>query len=113
MKPSGDPAMPYRPVPVTDVQLAFPADVSELIPDWEDIPSEHKDPGGLYSQEFSTWFFHGIAPGTECHPVPGIDAREAFRHVVAIMRSFQPKHEHKEAACRYLMSLWFERIASP
>ncbi len=44
---------------------------------------------------------------------PGIDETDAKRHLKAVLGSFAPKHEHKEAACAYLMSLWFEDVIIP
>lgn len=29
--------------------------------------------------------------------------------IQAIMRSFEPKHEHKIAACAFLFELWFNK----
>jgi len=42
---------------------------------------------------------------------PGIDRKAAIRHIKAIMASYAPKHEHKEAGCAYLFALWFEQPA--
>jgi hypothetical protein len=38
----------------------------------------------------------------------GVDAKAAWRHCAALLRSFEPKHEHKEAGVAYLMSQYFE-----
>jgi hypothetical protein len=45
----------------------------------------------------------------ELHAVR-MEAQAAMRHVQYCMRSFEPKHEHKEAGCAYLLSLWFDDI---
>jgi hypothetical protein len=36
-----------------------------------------------------------------------VDGELAIRHLQVIQASFEPKHEHKEAAVAYLASLWF------
>jgi len=43
-------------------------------------------------------------------PNDGIDQNKALRHIKAILGSFEPKHEHKEAAAAYLLSLWFKSV---
>jgi len=53
--------------------------------------------------------------GIELEPKEGIDPYKSGRHIMAIMRSYAPKHEHKIAACAYLMSRFFGyvNIADP
>jgi hypothetical protein len=46
----------------------------------------------------------------EIKPKEGVDVDKALRHIQAIMRSYQPKHEHKEAAVAYLLSQWFDDV---
>ena len=55
------------------------------------------------------WFFRGAKLG-KLTPKNGIDAQAAIRHVRYCMGSWEPKHEHKEAGCAYLLSLWFDDI---
>jgi hypothetical protein len=97
----------YTPIEVSDIELAFGGDMEKLLPAWDDIPSEFKKGETKWNQLFNSIFFRGEAPGT-ISPVEGIDPMKAGRHIRAIMSSFQPKHEHKEAGCAYLMSLWFQ-----
>lgn len=96
---------PFNPVEVTDLDLAFPAQVvGTLLPLWEDIPEEFQHHRGYWTKLVDTWF----ALGLDKHPATkdGIDPKTAWRHLAACMRSFQPKHEHKVAGVAYLMSLW-------
>jgi len=44
----------------------------------------------------------------ELVPKEGVDKDKAMRHIKAIMASWRPKHEDKEAACAFLFSEWFE-----
>jgi hypothetical protein len=41
-------------------------------------------------------------------PKEGVDPREAMRLVKAHMVSFSPQHEHKRAACAFMMSQYFD-----
>jgi hypothetical protein len=97
-----------KPQAVSDVLLAFPADVEVLMPSREDIPEEYWNYNdSWHCQLFSDMFFNGVRD-LVLMPKDGIDPELAFRHIKAIMRSFQPKHEHKTAACCYLLDQWFE-----
>lgn len=93
-------------VDVTEVDLAFGGDRKKLLPEWSEIPKEFKDGDTKWNKQFNMIFFGGRAPGTVTG-VEGIDPQKAGRHLRAVMKSWEPKHEHKEAGCAYLMSLWF------
>jgi hypothetical protein len=99
---------PYTPVPVDDVMLAFPADVSDLMPDYDWLREQVIDPEWVEFQR--RWFFSGLPGSVEIDLKDGIDGETAFRHLKAIQGSFQPKHEHKEAAVAFLASQWFNSI---
>ena len=99
------------PVSVTDLDIAFGGDINKLMPKYEDIPKEfHMCSSNKWNQLFNQWFFQGLPKGTDFIPKEGIDATLALKHIMAIMRSYQPKHEHMEAAVSYLMSLWFKDV---
>lgn len=58
---------------------------------------------------FSAWFFKGLdrTPNFK----PGIDKKKAQRAMnwaVCYMRSFAPKHEHKEAVCALIFDAALE-----
>jgi hypothetical protein len=99
-----------RPKPVSDVMLAFPADVTELLPSWEAIPDEFKSGHDEWTRFASHWFGRGLAATTEFYCKEGIDGATAVRHLQAVLGSYQPKHEHKLAGVAYLSSLWFKKI---
>jgi hypothetical protein len=103
--------MSIIPQSVSDVEIAFATDVSKLLPVWEDIPEEFKRSlGTRWNKVFSDWFFHGLKDA-KWQPKPGVDVDMALRHLKACMGSFEPKHEHKEAGCAYLMSQWFDDVS--
>lgn len=99
----------HTPIKVDNLRLAFPTGVADLMPDYQSIPEEFKRwPARTWGGKlFSQLFYSG---GSVAHLVakPGIDRNDAIRHIRVIMGSFEPKHEHKEAACAYLFHEWFE-----
>lgn len=100
---------------IDDAFMAFPASlrVNGLIPLWEEIPVEFRSSNNLttWNDFVSIWFFKGW-PGDlfEVYSRSDIDPELAMRHLTAILKSFEPKHEHKEAACAWLMSRWFADV---
>jgi hypothetical protein len=101
---------PYLPIEVSDVLLAFPGDVEHLMPDPDDIPREFWDKHPLYPM-ISEFIFKGVAPANlSFDPNLGLDYNMVARHLLAIQQSFQPKHEHKQAALTLLFHLWFPNL---
>lgn len=100
-----------QPVVLSDVDAAFPADVKALMPPWEDIPNSFKQWTGPWINLAERWFYQGL--DIALVPKEGIDLTTAVRHLSAVMRSRQSKHEHKIAAVAYLMSQWFEEKNVP
>lgn len=97
-----------KPVVVQPLDLAFGGDTDKLMPAYKDIPAEFKSSSNYWANWQSKWFFDGLKPEDMPTPKPGIDLDTAMRHLGAINRSFEPKHEHKQAGVAYLASLWFE-----
>jgi len=116
--PSGTLAAPYLPQEISQVKLAFPGSVGDLLPPADAISEEFKTFN--YNKKVDTtkgspdawimfqekWFAFGLK-GADVTPREGIDKETAFRHLAAIQGSFEPKHEYKVAAVAYLASLWF------
>ncbi|PZM62587.1 hypothetical protein [Paenibacillus dendritiformis] len=96
-----------KPQKVTDLEMAFGGDMKKLLPAMSEIPEEFTSLGSKWCKLISDWFYIGLSE-LKAQPREGIDTQEAFRHIRAILGSFEPKHEHKIACCAYLMSLWFE-----
>ena len=79
-----------------------------------DIPKEfYKSYGNTWVDLVNAWFFSGLPKETEFIPVEGIDGNDALRHIKSIMKSWEPQHEDKTAACAYLLSIWFKEINIP
>jgi hypothetical protein len=98
-----------KPIKVNDADLAFGGDMRILLPKYNDIPDEFKDHYNKWAKIVSDWFFGGLK-NAKFTPKEGIDKSDALRHIKAIMTSWDPKHEHKEAGCAYLLSEFFEDV---
>ena len=99
-----------KPVPVLAVDLAFGGDMEKLLPKYEDIPEEFKGSrNGKWMKLYEDWMFRGLK-NIKIQPKEGIDSEVAMRHLGAIMVSFAPSSEEKEASVAYLASLWFDDI---
>lgn len=93
---------------VTDAARAF-GDITHL-PKWKDIPEEFQKGKTKWNELFNHWFYRGAKDinFTMKDNRPTEDFKKVVRVLQAIMSSFEPKHEHKEAGVAYLMSQWFE-----
>lgn len=89
---------------VTDVQVAYPAKVKDLMPPKRLLVGFVPDL--KWQRLFSDWYFGGLTH-LEIVPREGIDTYKALRHIRCIMRSFEPKHEDKTDAVVFLMQEWF------
>lgn len=104
-----------KPTQVDDLLLVFPGSVAHLMPPRDECEAalDALPNAGAEWREFQRrWFFRGLPGGTIVTSKPGIDPDDAIRHLKCIQGSFEPKHEHKEAAVAYLASLWFEEPPS-
>lgn len=96
-----------QPKPVSDVDLAFGGRIADLMPGYKELPEEFRCERDSFSRIVSEWFFSGLDTNV-LKAKDGIDKSAAFRHLRAIMCSFEPSHEHKIAGVAWLMSQWFE-----
>lgn len=95
---------------IDEATAAFPTDVvTTLMPKYDEIPEDFKEMWNPYNKLVNRWFFQGLE-NSNFTPKESVDTDKALRHISAIMRSFQPKHEHKTAACAFLLAEWFEKI---
>lgn len=79
--------------------------IGRLLPAMWEIPEEFRNGQSEWCNIVSQLFFcGGQLPSTK----DGIDPTQARNHIVEVLRSWAPKHEHKEAGVAYLMSLWYE-----
>ena len=96
------------PTEMDAVSAAFGvADVRSLMPKYDEIPREFRSTQNKWVRFQNDWFYGGISK-TGLIAKDGIDLKSALRHLAAIQGSFDPKHEHKEAAVAYLASRWLD-----
>jgi len=103
-------------IPILDrVSVAF-GEIKHM-PKYETIPEEFKrHNGNAYCKAVTKWFFSGAKAhpgginidGVKFTAKPTVDAVAALAAIRAVLGSFEPKHEHKEAACAYMLSEWFD-----
>lgn len=97
------------PVPeIRDLDNAF-GNIDHL-PPYDKIPDIYKHGNNQWNDLVSKWFFIGLKQSDIDSLVPkqGVDKRKALRVISAILKSWAPKHEHKEAGAAFLFSEWFE-----
>ena len=99
-----------EPQELDDLSVAFPANVTSLMPDKANIPEDIIQGRSKWCRVTRDWFFSGLRDA-KWKPKKGIDEEKALRHVGTILGSWEPKHEDKEAAVAYLLSLWFEDVS--
>jgi hypothetical protein len=102
-----------QPTPVDKLTLAFPANVSHLMPQMSEIPAQFRDPNSRtkWITFQRDWFYGGIST-SKLVPKKDIDLQAVLRHLSVIQGSYEPKHEHKEAAVAYLASLWLDESST-
>lgn len=108
------------PIPdIKDVSLAF-GDIKHM-PKYASLPEAFRDwQYEPHCKAISSWFYGGAtgAPngltidGTTYTAKPDVDAKKALRAIKAVLGSWEPKHEHKIAACGYMLSQWFDAKAA-
>ncbi len=95
-----------QPAKVDALDMAFGGAMKNLLPPYAELPEEFRREWHEGCRIAQMWFFSGLAKPYP-HPQTGIDADAAFRHMRAIMASWEPKHEHKIAGVGYLLDRWF------
>ena len=82
-----------------------PENIYDLLPPKDEIPTEFWHGRTKWNTLFNNWFFVGVSD-LDFDLKDGIDGELMMSHIAHVMGSYAPKHEHKEAACAYLWSLW-------
>lgn len=95
--------------------------ISNTCQNSEDLPESFRE-GWQYNEycrAVSSWFYkgakaypNGIVLGDHVFVAKTeVDAGKALAAIEAVLGSFEPKHEHKIAACGYMLSEWFEKVS--
>lgn len=97
--------IPFLPIKTNKLEMVF-GEIKGRLPKWSEIPEQYKRSSHPCCAEISRIFFKG---GNISHwkERDGINRVEAINHIKSILTSWEPKHEHKEAGCAYLLDLWF------
>jgi len=98
-----------KPVVLTDNDVVWGDKALDLLPEYDNIPQEFKNGNTKWNKLFNDWFFNGIKV-IAYYPKSGINREDAMREIQCIMKSFSPKHEHKEAGIAYMLSEFFDNI---
>lgn len=94
--------------PFTKEQIENFKSVKDIMPPYDELDKNFKYGKTIWNEAVSDWFFSGVKKSQFVENT-GIDKEAAFMHLRAIISSWEPKHEHKEAGAAYLMSLWFKK----
>lgn len=95
----------YMPRKVDDLDAAFGGSAMKILPPMNKIPDEFMSFRNPWVKWQIDWFHKGLDHCPE--PRAGIDMNLAMVNLACVQRSFEPKHEHKQAGVAYLASLWF------
>lgn len=92
---------------VNKLDMAF-GNVSWL-PPWSEIPEQFKRGHTPENKLVGQWFFNGLTEQdvATLQPRDGVEKERALAACSACLRSYEPKHEHKEAGVAYLLNQWF------
>lgn len=104
--------MKPKPVNNLEIALGLANNTDKYLPKWEEIPEDFKRGYGEAQKWVKTVndiFYCGVNI-VEVKLKDGIDKKLALGHLMAVLLSFEPKHEHKMAGVSYLMSLWFDDL---
>lgn len=96
------------PVPeVTAADTAF-GNIKHM-PKYSDLPPAFQDWTNHPACKFvSTWFLQGVKIEDFPPARDGVDAKKARVALASILRSWEPKHEHKIAGAGFLANEWFD-----
>jgi hypothetical protein len=97
----------YPVTKVTDADVAFPARVEHLMPEYNELVDKRKDPEHQRLEKIAQLLFFKGGKTDHWVAKEGIDKHDAVRQIFCVLGSFQPKHEHKIAAVAFLLGEWF------
>ena len=99
---------------IDDVSVAF-GDITHM-PTYAKLPEEFQKEKSPFCDVAARWFYSGgkrdgkalIIGDYTLTPKEGVDDAKALKAIKAILGSWEPKHEHKMAACGFMLSEWFD-----
>lgn len=92
----------------TDLDMVFGADLKDY-PPYDAIPEQFRRGNTAANDAVSSLFFRGgKLDDFGLRLKSGVDPNAFYGALKAMLCSFAPKHEHKEAACAWLVSEYTE-----
>ena len=95
------------PVPDLDGASAVFGNIKHM-PKFATLPEEFQRERHPACKFVETWFYRGVKVEDFPAARKGVDAIKARRAIGAVLRSFEPKHEHKIAGAGFLANEWFD-----
>src|SRR6185312_15389360 len=87
------------------------------MPEYASLPKQFQDwHRHSFCESISQWFMKGaqvssaglLIGNTKYTPKEGVEIGAALAAIKAILASWAPKHEHKIAACGFMLHEWFD-----
>lgn len=85
---------------ISDAELAFSTE--RFLPKWDDIPDEFRN-GNLYTKFVEKLFYGSSLPEYEIELKMDITPERLNKCIMAHLKSFSPKHEHKIAGVGFML----------
>ena len=117
-KPYGELELPFPDRRASNIELAF--GTTDFYPDMEKIPLRHRGGSGFsdvedvppspYIKAMERIFFGNRGGNFRAYPREGIDPVGAWRIIIASLKTWGSKHEHKTAAVSFMLEQWFTEV---
>ena len=101
---------PVVPVEVSDVEIAFPANVKHLMPTAAEVEKVPKDLGRKCERFAADWFHLGLDEKSSFDLQGDFDPKTVLRHIQCCLGTFESKHEDKMVGVATLVANFFARI---
>jgi hypothetical protein len=93
---------------INNLDIAF-GNIDHM-PSYDTVPDQYKVlQGNPYVDLVKKWFYDGLDDLSILEPKDGINKVLALAAIRSVLCSYEPKHEHKMAACAYMLSEWFKK----
>lgn len=101
---------------ITNADMAF-GNIKHM-PKYGSLPAEFQDwHNNDFCRAISSWFYsgaktfkNGIQIKDETFTAKeGVSANAALAAIRSVLASWEPKHEHKIAACGFMLNEWFDK----
>lgn len=93
---------------LTQVDVIF-GNIKHL-PPYDVIPDRFRNRSDPYVKFVAEWFFQGRTQEDmrRLKTRASVERGKALAAIKCVLGSFEPRHEHKEAGCAFMLHEWFE-----